>query len=337
MKVGLIGLGRMGLRHLQVLQEAGLEVIGACDMQESSRQAAQQKGVAAECLFPDAQTMVEAKRPELVVVATTAPSHEAIVLHAVQHGAKAILCEKPMSTSLASCDRMVAACKAAGTRLAINHQMRFMEQYTWAKQITSSAAFGGLSSVTVVAGNFGMGMNGSHYFEMFRYMTDEAPVRVSAMFSADTLSNPRGAQFEDRAGTVRVETASGKRFYMDASTDQGHGMHVTYAGPHGRLDIDELAGRAILVQRLEEHRAQPTSRYGMPWETIEKMITPADAVAPTRAVLDALLAGQNYPDGEIGRKACEVLVAAYVSHERGGAVVDLNAETLPRDRVFPWA
>ena len=337
MKTALVGLGRMGFRHLQVLRELMLDVVGVCDVLDAARTQARESGIPQDRIFSDFYFMIKEVQPELVVVASTAPSHENIVCHATSQGARAILCEKPMSVSLASCDRMIAACKTAGTHLAINHQMRFMEQYTWAKAVTSASAFGGLSSVSVVAGNFGMAMNGSHYFEMFRYMTDEVPVRVAAWFSSDSVANPRGVQFEDRAGTVRLETPSGKRFYMDASTDHGHGMHVTYAGPKGRLDIDELAGCARLTQRKPEYSTLPTTRYGMPWDTLERKFTPTDAVTPTRAVMRALIEGDNYPDGSVGLLACELLVAAYLSHEVGGETLDLRNTKLPRERIFPWA
>jgi myo-inositol 2-dehydrogenase / D-chiro-inositol 1-dehydrogenase len=328
----------MGLRHLQVLKDLKLDVVGVSDMQEAARaKAATDFGLPALALFADARDMIERAKPELVVIATTAPSHAELVCLAARNGATAILCEKPMATSLADCDRMIEACGKSGTRLAVNHQMRFMEQYTKPKVLVEDEAFGGLGSVSVVAGNFGMAMNGSHYFEMFRYLTDEMPATVSAWFSSDTVPNPRGPQFEDRAGTIRLTTRKGRRFYMDASTDQGHGMHVTYAGPQGRLDVDELAGQAHLVVRKAEHRAQPTTRYGMPCEESTIAITPADSVAPTRAVLSALLAGENYPDGAVGRMAVEVLVAAYTSHEQGGRTIDLPSGNLPRDRVFPWA
>jgi predicted dehydrogenase len=328
----------MGLRHLQVLKDLKLDVVGVSDMQEAARaKAATDFGLPALALFADARDMIERAKPELVVIATTAPSHAELVCLAARNGATAILCEKPMATSLADCDRMIEACGKSGTRLAVNHQMRFMEQYTKPKVLVEDEAFGGLGSVSVVAGNFGMAMNGSHYFEMFRYLTDEMPATVSAWFSSDTVPNPRGPQFEDRAGTIRLTTRKGRRFYMDASTDQGHGMHVTYAGPQGRLDVDELAGQAHLVVRKAEHRAQPTTRYGMPCEESTIAITPADSVAPTRAVLSALLAGENYPDGAVGRMAVEVLVAAYTSHEQGGRTIDLASGNLPRDRVFPWA
>lgn len=328
----------MGLRHLEVLRALKLDVVGASDLQEQARaKAASDYGVPTGALFADAREMIEKVRPELLVVATTAPSHAEFVCLGAANGAKAILCEKPMAVSLAECDRMIDACKASGTRLAVNHQMRFMEQYTKVKEIVEDASFGGLGSATVVAGNFGIAMNGSHYFEMFRYLTDEMPAQVAAWFSAETVANPRGAQFEDRAGSVRVTTGKGRRFYLDASTDQGHGMHVTYAGPCGRLDVDELAGKAQLVVRQAEHRNVPTTRYGMPYEERAIAITPADSVEPTKAVLEALLAGKNYPDGSVGRMAVEVLAAAYASNEQGGRTIDLASANLPRDRKFPWA
>lgn len=337
MRAAVIGLGRMGLRHLDVLGAAGLEVVGAADRAEEALAKASAAGVPRAGLDTDPLRMLRNVRAGCVIVATTAPSHAALVCAAAEAGAEAILCEKPMAVSLADCDRMIAACRSAGTRLAVNHQMRFMEQYTLPRALVTGEAFGGLASVTVVAGNFGLAMNGSHYVEMFRFMTGERAARVASWFSSETVANPRGAEFVDRAGCLRLETASGQRFYMDAGTDQGHGMHVTYAGRNGRIDVDELEGHMRLVVRKPEHRAIPTTRYGMPWETSERRIAPADAVAPTRAVLDALLAGRDYPTGEDGRAVVEALVAAHLSDERGGATIDLASTTLPRERVFPWA
>ena len=75
----------------------------------------------------------------------------------------------------------------------------------------------------------------------------------------------------------------------------------------------------------------------MPHEEHAIAITPADSVAPTRAVLEALLAGKNFPDGAIGRMAVEVLAAAFMSNEQGGKTIELATADLPRDRKFPWA
>lgn len=337
MKAAIIGFGRMGQRHLQVARDLDLAVAGICDQNaETLALAARDLRIPEDALYQDAGAMLKRIRPECVIVATTAPAHCEYTLLAANNGARCILCEKPMAVSLAQCDRMLAAIRASGARLAINHQMRFMEQYTEPKRIVCSEEFGGLSSVTVVAGNFGMAMNGTHYFEMFRYMTDEAPMEVQAWFSDEKVPNPRGPQFEDRAGSVRVRTATGKRFYMEIGSDQGHGMNVIYAGPYGQLVVDELGGRMVLAVRKEEHRSLPTTRYGMPWIETAKEIRPADALASSRSVLSALLEGRDYPTGEEGRLAVAALVAAYISDENGHMPVPVD-ENLPQERMFPWA
>lgn len=337
MKIAVIGTGRMGQRHIQVVKDLGAELVGICDSNEGVLiEAAQAQNVPESICFTDALTMLKATGPEAVVVATTAPYHCALTCLAAEMGARYVLCEKPMAVSLEECDRMIKACRTNGVKLAINHQMRFMEQYTKAKRIIQSEEFGGLSSVTVVAGNFGLAMNGCHYFEMFRYMTDEPPVEVTAWFSEEHVPNPRGPQYEDRAGQVRLTTRSGQRFYMEAGADQGHGVKVIYAGPYSQLVVDELTGTMSLVVREEQYRDMPTTRYGMP--AIESMhkITPADSLGPSRAVLEALINDRDFPRGEDGRLAVSVLVAAYLSDESNHVPLQLE-EHLPLTRVFPWA
>jgi len=337
MRTVIVGVGRMGRRHIKVVKNLGLHLVGICDpSDESLRLANKEHGVPAENHYKDMNTMFEKTQPEIVIIATTAPTHCDYTCKAAECGAKYILCEKPMAVSLAECDQMLETCNQNGTQLAINHQMRFMEQYTKPKTIINSQAFGGLSSVTVVCGNFGMSMNGLHYFEMFHYMTDELPDKVSAWLSKDPLSNPRGVQFEDHAGSIRLITASGKRFYMEIGADQGHGMLVVYTGSHGRLVVDELAGKMDLVVREEQFRDLPTTRYGMPWIETSIKIEPAEVIAPSMAVLKSLLEGNNPPTGEDGRLAISVLVGAYESHEHNHTPIQID-EHLPRQRVFPWA
>jgi predicted dehydrogenase len=337
MKVAVIGVGRMGRRHVQVVRSLGLELAGVSDVNDAALSAAEAEGVPKALLFKDAATLLQRVAPECVVVATTAPTHCEYTCAAAEAGAKFILCEKPLAISLDQCDRMIEACRRHGAKLAVNHQMRVMEQYIESKRIFELPEFGGLGSMTVTSGNFGLAMNGIHYFEAFRFLTGEAPCSVTAWFSNEVVPNPRGKQFEDRAGSVRLLTPSGKRFYLECGTDQGHGMHATYCGRRGQLHVDELYGEMRMAVRETEHRNLPTTRYGMPAIRSTRTIAPVDAVTPSAAVLKALLAGGDYPTGADGRLAVSLLVAAYVSHERGNTVVDLSKETLPLSREFPWA
>jgi predicted dehydrogenase len=151
------------------------------------------------------------------------------------------------------------------------------------------------------------------------------------------VPNPRGPQFQDRAGTVRIVTESGRRFYLDCSADQGHGMYVVYGGPFGQMAVDELYGDMALAVREGPHRALPTTRYGMPAVRTRTTIEPASVIGPSAAVLRALLDRNDYPNGEDGRRAVSVLVAAYQSAEQGNRTVDLATDQLDRGRMFPWA
>jgi len=313
-------------------------LVGICDPNpEALALAEKEQGIPSELHYSDAPALLKEKQPECVIVATTAPTHCEYTCLASEQGAKYILCEKPMAISMAQCDQMLETCAKHDTSLAINHQMRFMEQYTEPKRLINSEAFGGLASVTVVAGNFGMAMNGTHYIEMFRFMTDESPCEVTAWFSADKVPNPRGPQFEDRAGSLRITTASGKRFYMEIGSDQGNGLKVIYAGRYGQIMVEELTGSMTLVYREEPYRNLPTTRYGMPSTRMERTIQPADVIAPSRAVLESLLNNNNPPTGEDGRLAIAALIAAYMSDEEGHRPVKLEETAQYQNRTFPWA
>lgn len=337
MRTAVIGLGRMGLRHLRVVRSCGFTIVGAADPRPDARAAAAALGVDPSVLFEDADGLLAAVTPDCVIIATTAPTHAALVVAAAAAGVRCILCEKPMAVSLEECDRMIAACREAGSRLAVNHQMRFMGEYAKAKAIVDSPAFGRLASMSVVAGNCGLAMNGTHYVEAFRFLTGEPPVSVVATLSPDIVPNPRGHGYEDRGGWVRVCTASGRRLNLELGTDQGHGMSFLCAGRNGTLMVDQQAGMMHLSTRLEENRDLPTTRFWTPAAVSADRFEPDDAIASSRGVLEALALGDGYPDGEAGRTAVAVIVAAHVSHEAGGIAIDPAGPDLPRDRRFAWA
>lgn len=337
LRVAVIGLGRMGLRHVEAARSLGMDVVGGADPGEAARRAAvAEKGLPEAGVFADGAAMLAALRPEAVVVATTAPSHGPLVLAAVAAGARFILCEKPMAQSLDQAAEMIDACNAAGVRLAVNHQMRFMDQYTGVKALVGGPALGPLASVTVAASNFGLAMNGSHYFEMFRYLTGEPVAELAAWFEPAKLANPRGAEFDDASGRVLARTASGVAMYLDFGAGAGWGVQVVYSCRTGQVVVDELRGEMKVAARQADYRDLPTTRYGMPVEVEHRAIAPADVIQPTAAVWAAMLAGRDWPDGAAGLHAMRCLVAAHASHRRGGAMVRLDGD-LPGAEVFHWA
>jgi predicted dehydrogenase len=337
--VGLIGAGRMGRSHLLAASGLGLSIRSICDVNTKNLETVGgefQVEAARRLTTPEA-FFDQAEVPELVIISTTADAHARLTIAAAEAGAKYILCEKPMATSVSDCDRMLAACRRHGARLAINHQMRFMDQYVLVNNELTSDAFGGLASMNVVAGCFGVVMNGSHYLEAFRYLAKSPVVEIAARFDTAPMPSPRGPNFFDRSGHVAAVSASGKRLHIEAAADQGHGMTVTYAAKFGHLIVDELEGVYHAVSRKPEHREMPMTRFGMPWHRREHCFPQADNVGPTSAVLRALLRGENEPSGEDGRAVVAALAAAYRSSDEGGRTVRIADNTADDDRVFPWA
>jgi predicted dehydrogenase len=231
---------------------------------------------------------------------------------------------------------MIAVCRAAGAKLAVNHQMRFMEQYTDIKALIDTPEFGGLRSMVVTASNFGLAMNGSHYFEAFRYLANEAVAEISCWFDPNNVPNPRGPQYIDRSGQLRGVSASGVRLMIELGADLGHGIEVVYGCRNGQILVDELAGFARGIHRLPEYRDLPTTRYGMPANEFQRKIAQADVIKPTEDLWRAMLADGSYPDGDSGRHAVAALVAANLSGESGGRPVALD-KGLPLERKFMWA
>lgn len=338
LRAAVIGLGRMGMRHAEAMTSLGMTIVGAADISEQARAAAQNgHGIAALGCFSDGAEMLRSVRPEALVIATTAPSHAPLTLVAAETGVRYILCEKPMATSLRDAREMAQACDRAGAVLAINHQMRFMEQYTRIKSLIGSDALGPLSSILVAASNFGLAMNGSHYFEMFRYVSGRPVHAVSAWFEEARLANPRGAQFEDRSGRVLAHSADGVSMYLDFSVNAGNGVSVVYTCRNGQIFVDELSGFMRVVSRKAEFRDLPTTRYGMPSDIRIEDIAPADVVGPTKALWTALVGGQPYPDGKVGLHALACCVAAHASHENAGSPVRVDDQATAGDQQFNWA
>ncbi|MBR1199483.1 Gfo/Idh/MocA family oxidoreductase [Bradyrhizobium sp. AUGA SZCCT0158] len=337
-KVTLIGAGRMGRAHALAAQKLGLSLDAVCDVRaESVRDIGDQFGVADNRRFTNAEDLFASGLDGTVMIATTADTHHLLTCGAAKAGAKAILCEKPMASSLAQCDEMIATCAKAGARLAINHQMRFMPAYQIVKEVLDSGKLGRLGSMNVIAGNFGLAMNGSHYIEAFHYLTGTWPVSASAWFSGGKLPNPRGPNFFDQAGEVRFLGESGQRLTFSIGPDHGHGMTVTYAGEYGHMFVDELEGEAIITSRLPEHRAMPSTRYGMPWERETRRFPQADNVEPTRGVIAALIEGRNYPDGQSGRRIVAALAACHASADNGNRPVTLAENEAAAASMFSWA
>lgn len=338
LNVGVIGLGRMGQRHIEAIQKMGATVCGVVDISVKSLEETSTKfGLNPNTCFTEAKEMLQITKPNAVVIATTAPSHASYTILAAQNNVKYILCEKPMAISLIEAAAMQDACNHYGSTLAINHQMMFLPQYTEIKRIINSNDFGPLSSINVSGPNFGLAMNVCHYFEMFRYLTDSDMTSIQAWLEDEKLPNPRGAQFEDYSGRLLVTNSSNTKMYIDFSAHSGHGLQVVYLFKYGQVLVDELTGFVRTLCRKEEFKDLPTTRYGMPADENLYKIPACELIDSTIEVWDAMLNQKLYPNAQVGLNSMNCMIAAIESHENNHKEVLINQLTTNPSREFKWA
>ena len=83
---------------------------------------------------------------DAVLVATPHADHRDQVIQAAEHG-KHVLVEKPMATSVADCDAMIAACKRASVVLEVIQTLRFRGTPARAKQLIDAGRIGAVRMI----------------------------------------------------------------------------------------------------------------------------------------------------------------------------------------------
>jgi len=338
MRVAIIGVGRMGERHIAVVKNLGMEIIGLFDQNHTSvLKVISKNKLNIKKYVKDLSELYKKKLPDAVVISTTAPSHYSYVCEAAKAGVRYILCEKPMAVSITEAEIMNSECKRNGSLLAINHQMRFMEHYRKVRSLANSTEFGGVVSILLSGSNCGLATNGSHYFELLRFISGEDVKTVCAWLDDDLVPNPRGHTFEDRGGQVRAVTALGVTMHLDISVKAGHGLQLILICKHGQIIVDELTGYVRSISRSDKNRVLPTTQYGSIGVDNVFQTEPSNVITSTEKVWRKLIEGNGYPGAETGLHALRCLVAAHTSDLNGNIPILLQDPIIDCNIKYPWS
>ncbi len=116
-KIGIIGVGQIGTRHLEAYKDLPVEIVAAADTsQEALALAAQTFGI--ERTFTDFRELLKLDDIFAVDVCLHNNYHAPVTIAALAAG-KHVYCEKPIAGSYADGKAMVAAAKKAGRMLSI--------------------------------------------------------------------------------------------------------------------------------------------------------------------------------------------------------------------------
>ncbi len=333
----VIGLGFMGLRHVAAYGRAGLQVVAGADVREETRSELQ-KAVPPARFYADWRELLEKERPDIVSVVTHGPSHAEIVIAAAEQKVPAILCEKPLATSVADADRMVAACSRSGSRLFVNFSLRLFPSYQKIRDLIASGELGRIVHITAsIGGARGLGCVGSHYADLMRFLSGDEPRRVWGALDATGTPNRRGPQFTDPGGYGVFAFAGGMRGFLEMSEDFSLPPTVTILCEYGKVEIDPA------LRRWDAYRYTGTGPLASKEVSGDARFIPVplditadiDLVEATARAIEAIRTGAPMATGEDGRQALELIFGIHVSHARGGATVPLPLKEADRSLNIP--
>ncbi len=185
-RAAVIGLGRMGSTFDDEMKMGSTLLVPYChtpayvhsprtELVAGADPHAEQRSIYAERwgveghVYADYREMLEAEKPEVVSVATTARLRAQIVEDVAASGARAIWAEKPLALSLEEADRMLAACKRHSVKMAVNCARRYHPVFQRARELIEAGAIGEVLQITAYS-QCTISHNGSHAIDTMRYL-----------------------------------------------------------------------------------------------------------------------------------------------------------------------
>ena len=262
--VGIIGVGRMGKRHLEAFRRIeGLAVGACCDVRPEALKFLDDSEITCRH-YTDWRDMLKEESFDILSVVTNAPSHAAITVQAAKVGVPRIVCEKPMAISVKEALEMIEATRASKTRLTINYSRRWSDDYRRLKELIREGTIGELCHSCFVCGGGLLACNGSHFFDLMRFISDSEATSVTAYVDKRGSPNPRGKEFNDPGAYGIVRFKNGMRGFLDMYEDLGVQPRIEIVGSLGRIIIDEINNSWSVESREEKDRTQPLGKYDLP-------------------------------------------------------------------------
>jgi myo-inositol 2-dehydrogenase/D-chiro-inositol 1-dehydrogenase len=237
-RVGLIGAGRIGRRHAQVLafQIPECELVVVADAVEAAaKSTAEAARVQRWTTDPDA--VMSDPSVQAVVIASSTETHAPLIVAAAQ-SSKDTFCEKPIALDLETTDTALDAVERAGVRLQVGFQRRFDKGYRKAKEMIAAGRLGRIEMIRdamrdpqpasreYLASSGGLYRDMTiHNFDCVRWLMGSEPVEIFAM--AATLVDPMIDELGDvDTSIVSIRFDSGGLAVIDNSRRAGFGYDV---------------------------------------------------------------------------------------------------------------
>jgi scyllo-inositol 2-dehydrogenase (NADP+) len=148
-RVGMIGLGKMGLSHVSIVRaHPQVQLVAACDTMTYLTDVLG-KHTGLKC-YADMDEMLDKEQLDAVVVSTPSKLHAAMVGKALARGLH-VFCEKPFVLDVADGERLVQQAAAKNLVTQVGYHYRFVGAFQEAARVVASGALGTVHHVRAEA------------------------------------------------------------------------------------------------------------------------------------------------------------------------------------------
>jgi inositol 2-dehydrogenase len=328
LKVGIVGLGRLGKVYLRDLAaripETTVSAVADIDRALASS-LAEEFGVANA--YGSAEDLIADRNVDAVIIVTPTHAHRGAAIAAAQ-SRKPTFCEKPPALSLAECAEMADAVDKSGTFFHMGFMRRFDPGYAAAKEKILQGAIGrpvvfksssrdpfrpSLEYANPASSGGIMVDMGIHDFDLARWFMGDVAA-VSAV--GGVLAYPEMAEIGDiDNGIAMLEFADGRLGVVDLTRNGYYGYDITteLLGDAGTVRVGYLRETPLFVM-TKNNVSHDTVPYFM--ERFERAYT-----IQLRDFAQNVLSGRP-PSVELkdGVEALRTALAATAAHRTGQRV-----------------
>ncbi len=273
----------------------------------------------------DYRVMLESAQPDLLSIATSDHAHAEIAVKGALGSPRAILCEKPIATTLADADRMIAACSENQTLLSVEHTRRWDPTFLRARQLIQSGDLGPLRTIVVemFSPRAMLMRNGIHVIDLFSFFADadarpqwlvgelEEGFESYGSYSGDGGRDPD----QDPSASAFIRYSKGLRIFLNMYKTAMPGWQMQITCDKGRLEMSDRSARLI----------RPQSHYDWPVSDLDVgSYLYTHQLGAVNELVEAIEGHRELIcSGTEARKALEIALAIMRSNARGSQPVKL--------------
>ncbi len=255
-RIGIIGLGGIGRKHIATWTELGLPPVAVTDAIPAVREeAATSTGGR---VFDSGEALVRNGEVDIVSICTPPAFHKELAITAIEAGLT-VLCEKPLAHTLADAEAIAAAVNQFNGTLHVGFCHRFEPAIMAIRELIQSGDLGTVITLRnrfaghmdhpentwfaneEISGGGALADTTIHSIDMFRYLLGDA-VQVRSLTS--TQSSELGPALRvDDTGIILLANAAGALGTLEASwrTPPGE-WSITVYGTKGSVSFDYATG-----------------------------------------------------------------------------------------------